>query len=284
LVTVPRRSEQAELRLVAVGKRYHRRGPAVLRNVELTLPRGTVVHARGDNGSGKSTLLRLIAGVTTPSQGRVLGRPSAVGYVPERFPPAVRFTPRQYLRHLARVRRVPSERGLDLLGELGGAHLADVPMTELSKGSCQKVAVAQALMGDPVLLVLDESWTGLDAAAQAVLVTKVRHCCGRGRTVVLTDHAWRAGAVSADTDWLVADGTVAAVPAAGPAAGPGNAAIGVELAGGPDRPDLAGLAGVIRVYPAAGGVRIEVERDRCDALLAEVLRAGWSVLRVGPAP
>ncbi len=280
------------LRLVAVGKRYHRRGPAVLRDVELTVPPGSLVHVHGANGSGKSTLLRLIAGVTSPSQGRVLGRPRGVGYVPERFPPQVRFTPRHYLRHLARVREVPPGGGLALLADLGGADLVDVPMTELSKGSCQKVAVVQALMGDPALLILDEAWTGLDAAAQGVLAEQLRDRCARGRTVLLTDHARRTGAVAPDARWLVAGATVtqqdAAEVAAPVAAEPAVAEpavaelVVVELAGGGDGPDPAGLPGVLAAASTTDGVRLEVAAGSCDALLAEVLRAGWSVRRVGP--
>ncbi|PZS36488.1 MAG: hypothetical protein DLM59_01195 [Pseudonocardiales bacterium] len=267
------------MRLAAVGKRYHRRGPMVLQDVELTVPRGTTVHAGGGNGSGKSSLLRVIAGVTAPSKGRVLGRPDDVGYVPERFPPAVRFSPRRYLWHLSRVRRIPPGRGLALLDRLGGADLVDIPMTELSKGSCQKVAVAQALMGDPALLVLDEAWTGLDATAQALLTAEVGERCDRGDTVVFTDHGRLAAALIPHISWVVAEGSVRLAPTVS-----ARALVDVQLAGRPNRLDPASLAGVVHAETAVGGVRLTVEPEHCDALLVEVLLAGWSVRRVEPSP
>lgn len=244
------------VRLTGVAKRYGRREPYVLLGVDATLTAGDIVHVRGINGSGKSTLLRIVAGVTAPSRGSVGGRPRSVGYVPERFPPTVRFTPRDYLRHLAGIRGTPPSEGLALLARLGGTSYADVPMTHLSKGSCQKVALAQALMGPPGLLVLDEAWTGLDVDAQAVLTDEVHARADTGGIVLLADHVSRSTAVRPTQRWLVDAGRLTHADAVAPV-------VTVVLVSRLGRPST------VRVQPSA-----------CDALLAEALRTGWSVREV----
>src|SRR5690606_36887994 len=108
----------------------------------------------------KSTLLRLLAGVDAPSAGRVSDRPHSA-YVPERFPVALPFTALGYLTHLARVHglrgRAAPRAALEWLERFGAGEFARMPLAELSKGTAQKVAVAQALLARPGLLVLDEA-------------------------------------------------------------------------------------------------------------------------------
>ncbi len=136
------------MRLDAVGKRYGLRQPWVVRDVSLEVQPGRLVRVEGRNGSGKSTLLRVLAGVLSPSAGKVAGRPPA-GYVPERFPPGLPFTAHDYLMHLGRLHGLRggalAARIEECLGMLGAAADARLPMAVMSKGMCQKVAVAQAL-------------------------------------------------------------------------------------------------------------------------------------------
>jgi ABC-type multidrug transport system ATPase subunit len=266
------RAKPIELR--QVGKRYGR-GPFVLGQVDATLAAGDVVHVNGGNGSGKSTLLRIIAGVSSPTRGDVSGRPHSVGFVPERFPPAIRFTPHAYLHHLAGVRGSSPSVALELLARLGGAGYADTPMVELSKGSCQKVALAQALAAPPGLLVLDEAWTGLDTDAQAVLTFEVQRQADDGATVVLTDHTRRTAAVHPSAQWYLEDGRLTESLATTPRA----RAVVVLLGEGAD---LAGLAGVVAAQRTPGRLSLEVTSTACDAILAEALRSGWSVHEVRP--
>src|SRR3954452_18658838 len=94
------------MRLSSVSFRYSRRGPWVLRNVELTLDPGSVIEVTGRNGAGKSTLLRLLAGVIPPSRGTIADRPGIVGYAPDVFPVGQPFTVNGYLEHLARIRGI----------------------------------------------------------------------------------------------------------------------------------------------------------------------------------
>jgi len=187
------RAGDGGLRLDEVGRRYGLRGPWVLRDVALAAPPGAVVRVEGPNGSGKSTLLRIVAGVDRPTTGRVTGRPAGgTAYVPERFPPALPFPVLRYLTHMGAVRGLSAQeartRARGWLERFGITGYAGTPLDELSKGTCQKVAVAQALLADPLLLVLDEAWTGLDTGARAVLDDAVRERAAAGATVFFVDH------------------------------------------------------------------------------------------------
>jgi ABC-2 type transport system ATP-binding protein len=179
------------VRLEAVGKRYGLREPWVIRGVSADVPAGRLIRVAGRNGSGKSTLLRVVAGVSLPSAGKVTGRPHC-GYVPERFPGGLPFTGREYLLHLARVHGLRGTTGrrsaLEWLERLGAAGYADQSLRSMSKGMCQKMALAQALLPAPGLLVLDEAWTGLDQAARAELDAAVTERVDAGGAVLFVDH------------------------------------------------------------------------------------------------
>ena len=179
------------MRLAAVHKRYGF-GPPVLVDVTMEVPAASVMWVRGANGSGKSTLLRVLAGVSRPTGGRVLGRPPVVGYVPERFPATDAMSSVAYLTHLGRVRGLPTRDAvrrahllLEWLALAGGPR---TPMRVLSKGNAQKVALAQALIIAPALLVLDEPWSGLDATARGVLHGILHEVVRDGGTVVFSGH------------------------------------------------------------------------------------------------
>jgi ABC-type Mn2+/Zn2+ transport system ATPase subunit len=204
------------MRLDSVGKRYGLRQPWVVRDVSADLLQGRLIRLEGRNGSGKSTLLRVAAGVALPSKGRVTGRPHT-GYVPERFPGALPFPARDYLLHMARVhglRGASAARRVDeWLERLGAASYAGQPLRALSKGMCQKVAIAQALVSRPGLLVLDEAWTGLDWAARGALDVAATERAADGGIVMFVDHeqARLAGRIS--ERWqLDGSGQVTVVP------------------------------------------------------------------------
>jgi ABC-2 type transport system ATP-binding protein len=93
------------VRLEGIGKRYGYTGPWIVCDFTADIQPAQLIRVDGENGSGKTTLLRVLAGVCEPSRGRVSGRPRT-GYVPERFPPALPFTPRGYLTRLGRVHGV----------------------------------------------------------------------------------------------------------------------------------------------------------------------------------
>ncbi|MFH8636171.1 ABC transporter ATP-binding protein [Streptomyces goshikiensis] len=271
------------MRLDAVGRRYGVRGPWVLRGVSLELPPGALVRVEGRNGGGKSTLLRLVAGIDTPTEGSITGRPRRTAYVPERFPAALPLTAQAYLGHLGRVhgltRAEAARRAAQWLERFGAAGHARTPLAELSKGTSQKVAVAQALIAGPGLLVLDEAWTGLDVPARAELDRAVAERTAAGGTVLFVDHDPARLAGAPDRHYRVEGGALEPVR---PGAGPGPR-VRIEAAGPPGAVPPPGLAA--EPLPA-GGFRLTVPAGRSDAVLRELLTAhpAWHIRNVSDLP
>ncbi|MDT3400389.1 ATP-binding cassette domain-containing protein [Streptomyces sp. B1866] len=296
------------MRLRGVGRRYGLRGPWVLRRVDLDVPPRSLIRVEGANGSGKSTLLRLVAGIDAPSAGRVTGRPRTA-YVPERFPADLPFTALGYLVHLGRAHglrtAVARRRAEEWLERFGAGGHARTPLAELSKGTSQKVAVAQALLAGPGLLVLDEAWTGLDQGARGVLDQAVAERVADGGTVVFVDHDPGRLAGAADAVYRVAAGGLTRVPSE-PAADAADAAarartgprVRVEVQGPPGAALPADLPGAPLVeevpygpYEATGRppgrgadaagrrIRLTVAAAYSDVLLRALLtaRPPWHV-------
>jgi ABC-type multidrug transport system ATPase subunit len=287
-----------ELLLEGVGRRYGLGGaPWVLRGVDLTLAPGTLTRIEGANGTGKSTLLRLLAGIDAPTEGRITGRPRTA-YVPERFPAALPFTAAGYLIHLGSVhglsRGEAAGAAVEWLERLGAAEYARTPMSELSKGSSQKVAVAQALLAEPELLVLDEAWTGLDTAARTELERAVLERRAAGGTVVFVDHDPRRLAGAPDVTYAVVDGNVLTVK--GSSVPREEAYVVVEVQGPPgaEPPAEATRLAVSVEEPASGPghgpgfgrLRLTVPETHSDTLLRTLLTAHppWHVVSVGEGP
>lgn len=178
----------------------------MLREVSAELTPGNVIEVVGVNGAGKSTLLRLLAGVTRPSSGTITGRPAVVGYAPDRFPIEQPFTVASYLRHMSRVRG--GARWEPWTERLNMSALLDVRLRELSKGSAHKVGLAQALMADPGLLILDEPFAGLDADTRAALPGIIADLSSDGTMVIASDHQGVLRDQASVRRWSVIDGRV----------------------------------------------------------------------------
>jgi ABC-type multidrug transport system ATPase subunit len=196
--------------------RYARRQPWTLRAVDAAVEPGQTVVVLGRNGAGKSTLLQLAAGVLRPVRGELRDRPPVVGWVPERFPADQPFTARDYLRRMAEIRGLRSPAAADawlerlLLTEHAGTRLG-----ELSKGTAQKVGLAQALLVPPGLLVLDEPWEGLDATARTLIPEIVAEVTAGGGMVLVSDHRGEITSLPDAIHWTVAESAVhAARPSA----------------------------------------------------------------------
>ena len=166
------------------------------------------VHSRevfgllGPNGSGKTTLLRILTGYLHPSSGRawVMGHDVVtaslqarrrIGYVPEDAPLYLHMRVREFLRFMGRVRGLEGAallRAIDAAVErLAFAHVLDAPIGRLSRGYRQRVAIAQALLGQPGLLVLDEPTNGLDPR-QIIELRELVRTLSQELTVLVTSH------------------------------------------------------------------------------------------------
>lgn len=160
----------------------------VLRDVTLDIPEGQVLGLLGPNGAGKSTLMKILVGLVRPENGHV-SVPEHIGYLPENNPLYDEMYVVEYLRFMAKLERVeyPETRVEELIERVGLTPERHKHIRALSKGFRQRVGLAQALLGDPDLLILDEPTTGLDPNQLVEIRTLIR-ALGRDRTVILSTH------------------------------------------------------------------------------------------------
>jgi Cu-processing system ATP-binding protein len=181
-----------------VGKRY---GPVIaVEDVSLELRAGEVTALVGQNGAGKTTLIKLLLGLVRPDTGdvRISGRDPAgssgsharraLGFLPENVAFHGAMTGRELMAFYARLKRVSTARNAELLARVGIAHAADRRVGTYSKGMRQRLGVAQALIGDPQLLVFDEPTSGLDPASRRDVFDMIDTLRASGATVLLSTH------------------------------------------------------------------------------------------------
>jgi ABC-type multidrug transport system ATPase subunit len=169
-----------------------------LDNVSLTIPRGEVVGILGPNGAGKTTLFKIMAGILNADAGRVeasSGMWPVIAYKPDRllYPGNVRV--RDYLEMIVKLSDHPqvnrAETVRDSLERVNLTGAADKRISDLSKGMRQRLGLAQTLIGDPSLLLLDEPSNGLDPAGQVEIQGEIRRLHAEGKTIVLSSHQLR---------------------------------------------------------------------------------------------
>jgi ABC-2 type transport system ATP-binding protein len=172
-----------------------------LRNVQITLQPG-ILGLLGPNGAGKSTLMRILATVTRPSSGRVLWNdtdiatnPDALrnvlGYLPQDFGVYPNLSAIEFLEYLAAVKGIPAAAAKKRIGELLElVNLADAakrPLGGYSGGMRQRAGIAQALLNDPQLLIVDEPTAGLDPEERVRFRNLLSELSGE-RIVILSTH------------------------------------------------------------------------------------------------
>jgi ABC-type Mn2+/Zn2+ transport system ATPase subunit len=197
-----------------------------LHEATLSVPRGVSVAIIGPNGSGKSTLLGVLSGLITPESGsvHVLGAHPGHGRgrvahvlqttavrpeVPMTVAEAVRLGTYAELGLLGRPDAALRERFETTMERLGLRELRNRQLPELSGGQLQRVFIAQGLVQDAELLLLDEPVAGLDVTSQEIILQVIRDERARGRTVITTTHDI-GSAASADMVVLVATDIIAA--------------------------------------------------------------------------
>lgn len=164
----------------------------VLKDISLEIPSGQVLGLLGPNGAGKSTLMKILIGLWKPDAGSVEA-PSNIGYLPENNPLYEDMYVVEYLLFMARITmrdasaKEQKERVENLIERVGLTPERHKHIRALSKGYRQRVGLAQALIGDPDLLILDEPTTGLDPN-QLVDIRNLIRQIGKDRTVILSTH------------------------------------------------------------------------------------------------
>lgn len=169
----------------------------VLHDLNLNLGEGEVLGLFGHNGAGKTTSMKLILGLLAPSEGqvKVLGRAPndpqvrrQLGYLPENVTFYPQLSGRETLRHFARLKGAALGQADELLEQVGLAHAADRRVKTYSKGMRQRLGLAQALLGEPRLLLLDEPTVGLDPIATQDLYQLIDRLRQRGTSIILCSH------------------------------------------------------------------------------------------------
>jgi ABC-2 type transport system ATP-binding protein len=181
-------------------KRY---GPhTAVDHANFRIERGEIVGFLGPNGAGKSTTMNILTGYLSSTEGTVtvdgqdileypIEAKRKMGYLPENPPLYPEMTVREYLHFAGEIKRVPA-RGLrgrmeQVMETVGVQHVADRLIRNLSKGYRQRVGLAQAMIGDPQILILDEPTAGLDPK-QILEIRDLITRLGQDHTIILSSH------------------------------------------------------------------------------------------------
>ena len=274
-------------------------------DVSFSVAAGEVAALLGPNGSGKSTVMRCLIGYFSPTTGRlrvggvdVAERPVAarrqVGYLPEQVMLYPDLTVRRYLAFVAEVKGIPGasrRRAVaDVLGQCSLDDVANRHTGKLSKGYRQRVGLAQALLGDPEVLVLDEPTVGLDPV-QTVEMRRLIQAL-RGRTVLLSTHILSEAAAVCSRVVILSRGRLVAEDTADGLAhrigGLGHLTVRVEGPADDVTTALAALPGVAHVTarPPDGGPGLLFTMTVPDPLAvqrqlgAAIQARGWVLLEL----
>jgi ABC-2 type transport system ATP-binding protein len=282
-------------------------GYTAIEDVSFEVARGEIVGFLGPNGAGKSTTMRIVAGVFPPSLGSVridghdivadaLRARALVGYFPERVSVYVDMTVGSFLTYVGEMKGLGRRAArLDAGQAIASCSLepvADRLIGTLSKGFRQRVGIAQALVGSPRVLILDEPTAGLDPEQVADMRALIRDLRAE-RTVILSTHILPEVEATCDRVIIIYRGRVLALDT------PANlnrrvrrgAQVVIEVAG--PRPEvlaaLRAVPGVRAVEEQAGEdaavhavVSSDAERDLREALAAAVVGRGWGLRGLQP--
>jgi ABC-2 type transport system ATP-binding protein len=275
--------------------------------ISFSVEPGEVVGFLGPNGAGKTTTMKILTGFVTQTEGsaRVDGLDVVadsldvrrrIGYLPENAPVYRDMRVRDYLGFVCDVREVPVERRAGrvdaVVGQTGLQEVLGRPIGELSKGFRQRVGLAQALVHDPPILILDEPTTGLDPN-QIVEIRALIRDIGRTKTILLSTHILQEVQAVCGRVLIVSKGRIVGfgTPAELEAQASGGSRIEVIVSGAADgalRAAMERVAGVRRVEDARGegpGTQaatlwVEAGADGRPAVFAAVVQQGWTLLEL----
>jgi Cu-processing system ATP-binding protein len=204
-----------------ISRQYN--GIHALKGIDLDVVSGEWLGLVGPNGSGKTTIIRIILGLMKPTSGKIyldgkipdrenwLAFKSRVGFMPERIQFYDNLTGEETLNYLASIRGILSGVASDLLSQVGLSQAIKKKVGEYSKGMRQRLNLAQALLGDPEILILDEPTEGLDPHAVRQFFHLLKSPEDRKKTVLLASH--RLGELESQVDrvCILGDGEIRAL-------------------------------------------------------------------------
>ena len=193
-------AEQTHCAIQVRGVSKHYGAIHAVDGVDLTVQQGEIFGLIGHNGAGKSTLFKMMLGLTEPSAGEILINGTSVtgkdfrqtrrqlGYLPENVVLYDNLSGIETLKFFARLKGAPLEQCAPTLERVGLAHALNRPLREYSKGMRQRLGFAQALLGKPRVLFLDEPTNGLDPQAIRDFYVTLRGLRDTGVTIIITSH------------------------------------------------------------------------------------------------
>ena len=169
-----------------------------LNNINLNIEKNEIVGLLGPNGAGKSTLMKSITGVVKIDEGEILFNDKDItqypikskkniGFLPENNPLYQEMFVKEYLNFVADIHKIPSERIDEVIELVGITPEKSKKISQLSKGYKQRVGLAQAILHQPDLLILDEPTNGLDPN-QIIEIRNVIKEIGKEKTIILSTH------------------------------------------------------------------------------------------------
>ena len=288
-----------------VTKRY---GPVTaVDDVSFRVESGQILGFLGPNGAGKTTTMRILTGCTSATDGQALVAGYDVfedpveakrrtGYLPETPPLYPDMTVREYLTFAARINGIKSaarrERVAAAMARTSVEDMADRHCGKLSKGYRQRVGLAQAILHNPDVLILDEPTAGLDPKQIIETRELIKELAG-DHTIILSTHILPEVAQTCEQVVIINKGRVVAVDTPGNLTGRlrGSETIRVAIdpLGTDPAPAIEGLAGVASVTAAASDSDSVVLDVQCDEgadvrreLAATVVSSGWGLLELTP--
>ena len=188
-----------------------------VRDLDLQVPRGSLVGFLGPNGAGKSTTIRMIMSIIYPDHGRIevlnataLQAKDRIGYLPEERGLYRKMRINQFLRYVARLkglRKHDADERIQLwLERLELPDVLNRRCEELSKGQQQKLQFIAAVLHEPELIILDEPFSGLDPVNAALLGTTIRELNEQGRTIIFSTHVLHQAEQLCDRVFLINKG------------------------------------------------------------------------------
>jgi len=273
-----------------------------IRDVSFKVNQGEIIGFLGPNGAGKTTTMRILTGFMPPSSGtvRVAGYDlqkesievrKRIGYLPESVPLYRDMTVRAYLRFLASIRGVRGRRRETRVGEVIDIcrleNYARTPIAKLSKGYRQLVGVAQAIVHEPEVLILDEPTIGIDPR-QVVHIRQLIKELGRERTVILSSHILPEVSMICERVMIMDKGRIVSVDLSDNLSArlEGSQRFEIEAEGEPEKliPGLEAVEGVIGVQVEGSGparrylVECRPDLDIRNELASAVVASGLSLL------
>jgi ABC-2 type transport system ATP-binding protein len=266
----------------------------ILKGLDLAVPRGGIFGYLGPNGSGKTTTLKVVVGLLRADAGTVsvLGIPGGsrdwryrVGYLPENPYLYDYLTAREYLEYVGRLFGLSAAerrgRAGRLLGEVGMERSADVALRRVSKGMLQRVGIAQALVNDPELVILDEPMSGLDPIGRHMVRQLILRLKDAGKTIFFSTHILSDAEVLCDRVAMLRDGRVVTAGRLDEILAPDVSHMEV-LVGGLEPARLAEL-GALEVRAVGDRALLHVPEPSLAEVVHAVQQARGRILSVQPA-